>query len=197
MLETSPARREHGTAAPLLHKRLERFVRRHVNPPIALDAMFALSHHPNRFHTLAGLEHPVAAPLSDVDRAASDLEHWGLTQTRRRGDDVRVSLSRSPVVVESAVSPLTRMSRRDIEERLDELVEEGVIDCRRDGAMSLYALTPDVSIRKAVEELPPVDPSERSHLLRHPVRQRAIRDHRHDSETTPNVTEDTLEGGTP
>lgn len=93
-----------------------------------------------------------------------------------------------------AVSPLTRASRRQIEDALDELVQEGVIHCRRDGAISLYALTRDVSIRRAVEELPRLTRSERRHLLHHSVRQHGVSDDRQDSQQAPKVLEETIEG---
>jgi hypothetical protein len=67
---------------------------------------------------------------------------------------------------------------------------------REEGTISLYALTADVSTRRAVEDTP-LTRSECSRLLRHSVRQRVIRNHRHDSQPAPNVTEETLKGGTP
>jgi hypothetical protein len=92
-----------------------------------------------------------------------------------------------------AVSPLTRASRRQIEDGLDELVQEGVIECRRDGAMYLYALTGDVSIRRAVEELPRLTRSERDHLLRHSVHEHGAGDDRKHSQEAPTVLEGSTE----
>jgi hypothetical protein len=96
-----------------------------------------------------------------------------------------------------AVSHLTRASRKKIEEGLDELVRERVIHCRRDGATSLCALTADISIRRAVEELPRPTRSERRHLLHHSVRQHGIGDDRQDSQRTLNVMEESMKGATP
>lgn len=86
-----------------------------------------------------------------------------------------------------AVSPLTRASRTQIEDGLDELVQEGVIKCRRDGAMTLYALTRDVSIRRAVEELRRLTRSERDHLLHQSVHEHGAGDDRKHSQEAPSV----------
>jgi DNA-binding transcriptional ArsR family regulator len=93
-----------------------------------------------------------------------------------------------------AVSPLTRASRRQIEEALDELVQEGVIECRRDGAMSLYALTGDPTIRSAVEELPRLTRTEHRDLLHHSLRQHGVSDDQQGSHQAAKVLKETIEG---
>jgi hypothetical protein len=93
-----------------------------------------------------------------------------------------------------AVSPLTRASRKEIEQTLGELVQEGVINRRRDGAMSLYALTGDPAIRSAVEELPRLTRTEHRHLLHHSLRQHGVNDDSQDSQQAPKVLEETIEG---
>jgi hypothetical protein len=111
MSEASSVRHEDRREPPLLDKRLERFVQRYVNSPVKLEIMRTVGHHPNHFYMLADLQLLVVAPLPDVERAVMELENWGLVQSRTRGDGVRVGLSRSPVVRESAVL-LSRYSGR-------------------------------------------------------------------------------------
>lgn len=112
MSEASLVRHEDRREPPLLDKRLERFVQRYVNSPVKLEIMRTVGHHPNHLYPLADFQHLVVAPLPDVERAVMELEHLGLVQTRRCGDGVRVSLSRSPVVRESASCfPVIRAGR--------------------------------------------------------------------------------------
>ena len=67
---------------------------------------------------------------------------------------------------------------------------------REDGTVSLHALTADVSTRRAVEH-PRLTRSECSRLLRLSVPQPVVRNHWHDGQPAPNVTEETSKGGTP
>ncbi len=64
-----------------------------------------------------------------------------------------------------AIRPHTRAPREEIEAALEELVGEGVVRRRRDGAVPSYALTEAGGIRRAVEELPRLTPNERRYLL--------------------------------
>jgi len=81
----------------------------------------------------------------------------------------------------AALRPLTRSSRKEIEQALDELVEEGVIECRRDGDVPYYTLTTDVRVRGAVKELARLTPNQRRYLLYRSVRQPgSVDDHQHE-----------------
>jgi len=93
-----------------------------------------------------------------------------------------------------AVRPFTRSSRKDIERALDELVVEGVIQCRRDGGVSLYALTPDAGIRQAVQELPRLTRHERRSLLQEAMRQHGGSVVQHDAKPSPEILRRIIRG---
>lgn len=103
MSEISSGRHKDRRRSPPLDKRLERFARRYADSPIKLNTVRTVDNYPSRFYALASLDYSAVAPLPDVERAVLELDDWGLVQARRRGDILRVSLSRSPVVWESPV----------------------------------------------------------------------------------------------
>jgi hypothetical protein len=103
MSETSSGQHEDRRRSPPLDKRLERFAQRYADSPIKLDTVRTVGHYPSRFHAPACLQYSPVAPLPDIERTVLELGDWALVQATRRGDVLRVSLSRSPVVWESPV----------------------------------------------------------------------------------------------
>lgn len=96
-----------------------------------------------------------------------------------------------------AVRPFTRSSREEIEAALDELVEEGVLRCRRDGAVPSYALTDAGAIRRAVQELPRLTRSERRYLFPPSAHQREGRREEYADKPSSRVLPQIAEGAEP
>lgn len=94
----------------------------------------------------------------------------------------------------AAIKPFTRASRREVEQALEELVAEGVIRCQRDGHVSYYALTEDVEVRGAVQELPRLTPNERRYLLHLSAHQREGSREEHTDKPPPRVLPQIAEG---
>jgi len=99
-------RKGHGDSGPVgpLDRRVERFVQRYVDSPLKLDLLRCLGQRPNRSYSFLDLGGLIDSDASEVERAVFYFERLGIVGTRRERQETLVSLSRSPVVRESAVS---------------------------------------------------------------------------------------------
>ncbi len=89
--------------APLLDKRLERFVQRYIDSPLKLEIVRTVAHHPNRLYSLDELAAFTSGQPADLERAVLYLDRLGIVAAKRQQNGLMTGLSRSPVVREMAV----------------------------------------------------------------------------------------------
>ena len=109
-MNTRKGRGDSGPVGPL-DKRVERFVQRYVDSPLKLDLLRCLGQRPNSSYSFLDLGGLTNSDASDVERAVFYFERLGIVGTRRDRQGTLVSLSRSPVVRESAMSTFRYTTR--------------------------------------------------------------------------------------
>ncbi len=100
---TGRRRAEFQPTGPI-DRRVERFVERYLDSPLKLDLLRCLGQRPNRVYSFPELGDLVGTDAAEVERAVFYFERLGIVARKpeRYGD--LVSLSKSPVVRESAMS---------------------------------------------------------------------------------------------
>jgi hypothetical protein len=131
-MKTRRAGRDAGVVPPL-DKRLERFVQRYLDSPLKLDLLRCLAQRPNRAYTLGELADLTDSNVPDVERAVFSLERLGIVANKREREAMHVSLSRSPVVRETAVMAFRYTTRAGGYDHLRKMIRSKHTDTARRG----------------------------------------------------------------
>jgi hypothetical protein len=101
-MESRRVRGQTDTTPPL-DKRSERFVQRYLDSTLKLDLVRCLGQRPNRTYSLGELAGLTDSHVPEIERAVLYLERLGIVEIKRVREAALVSLSRSPVVRDTAV----------------------------------------------------------------------------------------------